>query len=132
MKKNAYTIMEILVVVILLGIIAGFALPNYTNYIKRANVRDMGAQLRTLHAANMIYHAQTGSYLSASSLATVNSGLNINLISNNNTFAYSRSTPQTYTASFTNTSGTTFRVTVTQIPLASNNPSCTIGTCPGL
>ena len=61
-NKRAFTIMEIVIVVILIGIIAAFALPNYNKSIRKSHERDAVLQLQALHAANLIFRARNGDY----------------------------------------------------------------------
>ena len=52
--------MEIMVVIIIIGILATIAIPNYSKTIDRSRLQDAMRQLITLHAANMILRAQSG------------------------------------------------------------------------
>lgn len=89
-KPQGFTIMELLIVVILIGIIAAFAIPNYDRAIRKAHERDMEIQLMALHAASTIYRANMGTYWDTAganegNLATINDTLGINIISNEGT-----------------------------------------------
>ena len=122
--------MELMVVILLIGIIAAFALPNYDKSIRKAHERDMVEQLKTLHAANLMYKANQGTYwdtawLANTDISAINSTLGLHLISNDGTtYAYiGAAGGGSYTAYAGLLSiGTIIRVT--QVPLSSTNPCC--------
>lgn len=139
--------MEIIVVVVLLGIITSFALPNYQKSVRKAHERDAIVQLTSLYAANLMYNAQDGAYLPGSpvrNLASINSGLGINIIANGMTYTYAAaaSAAVTFTArAFWDESGTAndFTIRVNERAINPNavspnrNPCCaTAGKCPSL
>lgn len=135
--KSAFTLVELMVVVIIIGILASVGIPKYMKTVTSAQIRDIMTQLTTLHAANEIYRAQDGDeYLPGSglSLTQINSGLNINIIAQSNvTYDYTRSSKTTYTADATFTAGgATYTISLTQDPISSTNPSCAAspGSCP--
>ena len=87
MKKNnhkGFTLIELMVVIVILGIIAAYAIPNYGTSITRANQKDAAAQLRAVHAAQNIYRLQNnGNYwLNGTELdeADINTALGLNLV----------------------------------------------------
>lgn len=123
--------MELMIVTVILGIIAGFAIPNYNTSIERSHRRDAENQLRAIHAASNIYRAQNGVYwppVTGQDITSINSGLGLNIIANS----------KTYTCNCNGGCGNGFScaavkgawtVTVTEAALAAGNPQCT-GTCP--
>ena len=133
-NKHGFTLTEIMVTVIVVGLIAGFAVPNYSNGIKRNHERDAIAQLTALHATNKIFQAQNQSFFVGSGLSMdqVNTGLGINLIANGKTFSYT-SDGATYTATFVLSGGSSFTARVTGADLKETgpggNPCCSIGPC---
>ena len=124
--------MELMVVSVILGIIAGFAIPNYNTAIERSHRRDAENQLRSIYAADSIYRAQNNSYWPAANgqlIAAINSGLGLNIIANG----------MTYTCNCRVACGSDFSctatrngwtLTVTEAALGAGNPSCTAGVCP--
>ena len=142
MKKESdigFTLMELMVVVVIIGIIAGFALPQYQKSVRKSHERDALVQLATLHAANAIYRAKEDEYLpAAANLAAINSGLNINIIANQKTYTYTRNSTITYTATaFWDDPNNSFdfRVQIENTAIDNNNPCChssTAGQCPTL
>lgn len=129
---SGFTLLELMVVVIIVGVIAAFAIPNYNKSIQKAHERDMLAQLTSIHAANLLYRSYAGKYWYAAgdpqNLAAINSALSINIIANAGT-----------TYNYTSAGGSTFKATavwgactlgVTEAPIDGiNNPCLSSGTC---
>ena len=126
---KAFTLMEVMVVIILLTVVASFAIPNYADSVNRTRVRDAVSQLSVLNAANAVYNAQANAFYPGTGLTidSINSGLNINLIANSLTYSYTRSSTTAYTA--TAAYGSTFTVQVNQAAISSTNPCCSAGNC---
>tara|TARA_B100000315_G_C14309746_1_gene465777 strand:- start:156 stop:563 length:408 start_codon:yes stop_codon:yes gene_type:complete len=62
-KHKALSLMEILIVLILIGIVAGFAVPNYLGARERAEDREARAMLVLIRAAQEVRRLETGLYL---------------------------------------------------------------------
>nr|WP_255471686.1 type IV pilin protein [Endozoicomonas sp. OPT23] len=62
-KTSGFTLIEVMMVVVIIGILAAVALPSYQNYIVRSAVSDAQASLLGLANAMERHRAQTGSYL---------------------------------------------------------------------
>lgn len=129
MQRRAYTLMEVMIVIVLLVIMASFAIPNYVDSVNRTRVRDAVSQLTVLNAADAVYKSQANAYLAGTGLTIdqINTGLNINLIANDLTYSYTRSSTTAYTA--TATFGSSFTVRVNEAAISSTNPCCSAGTC---
>ncbi|MBF0619154.1 MAG: type II secretion system protein [Candidatus Omnitrophica bacterium] len=69
--RNAFTMVEILIVVIILGLVAAFGIPSYTKAISRQKARQAIANLRAVSAANNYYYNRYGTskIVSGSTLA---------------------------------------------------------------
>jgi len=135
--KRAFTLTEIMIVVIIIGIIAGFALPQYTKAIRKAHERDVVIQLISLHAANLIYNAKEDEFFPGTNLtiSQINDGLNINIIANDMNYSYTRSATDAYAATATwddSDNSFDFTVRVNEGPLSASNPCCSAGSCPSL
>lgn len=59
---RAFTLMELIVVTVIIGIIAAFAIPNYNKSVSLARQRRCVLNLETIHGANEIYKAKNGRY----------------------------------------------------------------------
>ncbi|ACC98335.1 PilE-like protein [Elusimicrobium minutum Pei191] len=60
--KKGFTLIELLVVVLIIGILAAIALPQYTKTVEKARAAEVLASIRTLKDALEIYYMETGVY----------------------------------------------------------------------
>ncbi len=125
-RLRGFTLTELIVVVVVLGIMAGFAIPNYTKSIDRSYRKDGTVNLTAIYAAEQIYYNNNnGSYWPASGsgdVSAINSNLGLGILSNNLTYSCSGD-GSTFSCTATRGSMT---LTVTQ---ASATPTCS-GSCP--
>lgn len=139
--QKAFTLIEVIVVVVIVGILAATAGPRMLQSIRRGYARDARNNLNIIHGAEQICIARQGSYGTAASLAAINNlcgntGV-LNLVSSGGT-VYScdaAAVPPicTATASAGNGGAATFTMNATlNAPLADfgGNPNCTGGSCP--
>jgi prepilin-type N-terminal cleavage/methylation domain-containing protein len=89
-KIAGFTLMELLVVVVIMGIIAAFASPSYTRAIQRARAKDAINNLTAIHAAQLIYRSLNGSFIACADVAAIN-GINgansLNVIPNGSAYS---------------------------------------------
>lgn len=79
MKARAYTLTEVLMVVILLMILASITVPFYHKTVKTARDREASSMLRLIREAERIYRLENGAYLVCANTSACNTGLNLNL-----------------------------------------------------
>lgn len=73
MTKKAFTLTEIMIVMVIVAIMASWGLPQYTRAISRARARNAMNNLTMIHAANLIYQARHGgSNFVGANLAAIN------------------------------------------------------------
>jgi prepilin-type N-terminal cleavage/methylation domain-containing protein len=87
---KAFTLMEVVIVIVIIGIIAAFGLPNYVKSVARANAKDAAANLRIIASALQVYRAQVGGWPDAADLEDVNEinqTLAVSIIPNNMTYS---------------------------------------------
>ncbi len=129
MQLKGFTLIEIIIVVVLIGVIATFAIPNYTKSVDRAYVKDMNVSLSAIYAAQKIYFNSFGTYKTTADLAAVNNDLSLGIANTVGT-AYDCVGGATFTCNAVRTLGATpgpaSTYTVTQ---ASSVPTCA-GYCP--
>lgn len=68
MKKSAFTLIEILIVVILLGILAAIVVPQFTDASDEAKAKRVLTDERILKSAVQLYRAKEGAFPSMSDL----------------------------------------------------------------
>lgn len=71
--------MELIIVTIIIGIMAAFAIPSYQKAVEKSYERTAYLNLMTVHAAQTIHKAKTGTWLSGSGIAEINAALGLNI-----------------------------------------------------
>lgn len=64
-KQSGFTLIEVMIVVVIIGILASIAYPSYQEYVRRANRAEGQAFLQDLAARQERYFAQNNSYIVA-------------------------------------------------------------------
>ncbi len=134
-RDHAFTLTELLVVVIIIGVMAAFTVPNYTRSIERSHRKDAETQLKTIWSADQIYRAQNGRYwppVSASNdIAAINSNLGLGIIPNGMTYNCNSVLTDTFTCTAArDPAPPSFTIIVNEAQIVDGiNPSCT-GNCP--
>jgi len=64
-SKSAFTLIEMLITIILMGIIAAIAIPQYSRYVSKSRQQDAQGQLMAIRQAQEIYKLQYGTYTTA-------------------------------------------------------------------
>lgn|SRR3989338_2438840 len=124
--KKAFTIMEVMTVVIIVGVIAVFAIPNFSKTMEKSYEQDALTQLTAIHAAQDIYRAQTGAYWSPGvtyDVTAINSNLGLSIMENGMQYTCYDDLSGGYFCFAIPLSGSgSFCVTLTEDALSATNP----------
>lgn len=87
-RKPAFTLIELVVVVIIIGILAGLAIPQYTRGREKAMDKQAQTILFLIRAAERTYQMEIGNYWppsgSNSNVNSINSNLSLDLVDDGN------------------------------------------------
>ncbi len=114
-KRKSFTIVELLIVVVILTILATFAIPAYLNAKQRAVDHEARSQLKLIQTAEKSYRLEEGQYIACADNAACSSDLRLDLppAPPDGNWDYSvpsvdnAASPPQFTANSTGTSGTT-------------------------
>ena len=67
--RSGFTLIEILIVVVILGILAAVIIPQFTNAADDASISSARTQLQTMRSQVELYRAQNGAYPTANGAA---------------------------------------------------------------
>ena len=132
---RGFTLTELVITVVIISVIAAFAIPSYQKAVLKAYERNAILNLMTIHGANEIYHARAGQYVSGAGLdlAGINNALSINVADADMTYSYTRNVlTGAYTVTAAWAGGSSFTVGINQNPVGGGNPYCSAGSCPSL
>ncbi len=89
--RDGFTLMELIIVVVIVGILASLGIPSYLNMKEQALDKEAVSSLKLLRAANRYYRSKFGVYYpngsTTSSLPQINANLSLDLRSNNWVFS---------------------------------------------
>jgi prepilin-type N-terminal cleavage/methylation domain-containing protein len=131
LNKKSFSLIELIVVVIIIGILAALALPGFGTSKERVLDKEAKANLALIQAAEKIYKMESSFYYpssgSTSVIADINTYLRVSLPTSALSWTYTVSTSQA-TASRLPSSSRVWTLTFTGV--GSDEPSCTGTACP--
>ena len=77
--RKGFTLMELIIVVVVIGILAGIGMPFYQKTLNGAKGREAVSQLRLLQAAEKVEKLESEKYLACSGYAACNTALGLDL-----------------------------------------------------
>ena len=78
-NKKAFTYIEILLVAVIIGILAGFGVPQYLKTVQKAKQRDVRAMIHLMKGAQEMYHNKNDVYYPQTAGSVLISDINQNL-----------------------------------------------------
>jgi prepilin-type N-terminal cleavage/methylation domain-containing protein len=60
--QRGFTLMELMIVIVIIGVLAAIGVPAYNNYTKKARTAVCDANMRTIQTAVGLYYAEEGTY----------------------------------------------------------------------
>jgi len=79
LTQKGFTVIEILVVLIILGILFSIAIPGYYSAISNSQAQAVEHNLMAIAAAQQKYNEDHGNYFSSSDFGAINSNLSLSL-----------------------------------------------------
>jgi len=133
---QAFTLMELIAVVIIVAVVAAFAVPNYTKTVERAHLKDALVLLTAIHSAQQIRFSEQAKYwpdtATTVDLTSINTNLKLNIIAQGMTYTCTgNALGTTFTCDAVRSSTSPYTVRATQAVLSATNPQCISGaSCP--
>ena len=69
--RKAFTLVEILVVLVVIGILIGLILPNTLRAIRQAQIRECASNIRSMNSAMQLCFSETRSWTGCNSIAAL-------------------------------------------------------------
>jgi prepilin-type N-terminal cleavage/methylation domain-containing protein len=90
--RRAFTLIELMIVVVIIGILAGIAIPNFTNMVEKAKAEQAATYLRVIRTGEKIYWANNSTYIACADAAAIKTNLGAEVTTENYTFAVASGT----------------------------------------
>jgi len=128
LKNKSFTLTELLIVVVIIGVLAALALPGFGVTKERVLDREAKATLSLLQAAEKIYRMEEGGYYSSTDIGNINTNLRLNIPASGLSWGYGVDNSQA-TAARLPSSSRVWTLAYTD-DVDADHPSCTGTGCP--
>ena len=113
--RSAFTLTEVMVVVVILAILAAIALPLYFRSVERARSVEAVQNLAAIRQGQILHQASYGTFVEALDLPAINATLDLDLSARHFDYAVTQPSPDKFLITATSkTSGTPLRLTMDQ------------------
>ena len=85
--RKGFTLIEIIMVVIIVGVLVAIALPQYSDFIERTRTTEAVNAIGSINLAEQAIRIETGVYLSCADAAAITVGLGVTVDVTNWTYA---------------------------------------------
>lgn len=96
--KRGFTLIELLIVVVIIGILASVAVPNYTRMVERAKAEQAITYLKVIRTGEKIYYASNVSYTACANIGEVKARLGAEVTDEHYLFSVTSSPSTTFLA----------------------------------
>lgn len=79
LNVRSLTLLELIIVVVIVAVIASFAIPGYMGVRQRAEGRGSSTLLKLIHAAEKVRHLESGLYIACAGYGVCNPALDLDL-----------------------------------------------------
>jgi len=129
-SQNAFTLIEMMIVVIVMGIIAGFGIPSFNKSQERVAEKDGAYNLGTIGSAMEMYRVRNAGYPSTNltNVNNINTTLSLGIIEQNMTYdctSTNSPSPGTFTCTAVSTYGWELDISESD----NGVPRCSSGSC---
>ncbi len=99
--KKAFTLLELLIVLVVVGILASISLPKFTSTVERAKADQAANYLRVIRTGEKIYYANNYTYLACAGHIAIQASLGAEITEENYTFGVTSAAATTFFATAT-------------------------------
>ncbi|MCX5715788.1 MAG: prepilin-type N-terminal cleavage/methylation domain-containing protein [Candidatus Omnitrophica bacterium] len=102
---KAFTLIELMIVIIIVGILASIAIPNFSKMVEKAKAEQAATYLRVIRTGEKIYWSNNSTYIACADTAEIKTNIGAEVTPENYTFSVASGTGsgQNITNSFTAT-----------------------------
>ena len=128
---KAFTMMELIMVVVIVGMIALFAIPNYNNAVSKSYQRTAKNNLLIMYSAQSILRTGGTAYPACADVAACNTALTLSVIPNGVNYSCTKTT-DTFDCRASRTDGSfTLKVTNANAVVCCQSGTCDANIAPG-